>query len=198
MSGSDQPQRQVVRLHGRTHPEGGSDPIPGFSRQIRFATLKTFGAQSVTGTVYIDMEDGVSGIYETSDDTIFQNAQNLSIGGSPWGIKCLANGTYIVKENYFVSGGTAGATVTTYHTISGGDTISEYQAGRTGALVGDTWDRGRPGLIHTSFEEWMDATDGSPAPLYVNPYVELGSGAAVSVDVETMAIYLGLFAAGAI
>lgn len=28
MSGSDQPQRQVLRMHGRDHLPGGSDPIP--------------------------------------------------------------------------------------------------------------------------------------------------------------------------
>lgn len=183
--------------HGSRHGSTGSDPIPGIG-QIQFAALKNFSAITVAGDNaihYLSMEDGVTGFFETSDDTVFANAQNTFQTGNPWSIKCLANGTYIVKQNYFVRSGTAGAQVTTYHTFNGGNTQSVFQAGRTAALIGDTWDVGSSD-VHTFFEEWVDATDGSPAPVFVSPYVQLASGSNVTVNAETMVIYLGPYAGG--
>jgi hypothetical protein len=141
------------------------------------------------------MEDGSTGFFETSDSSVFENAQNAGITGSPWGIKCLLDGTYIVKENYFVVGGTATVKVNCYHTFTGGSFVSTYQEGRTAALIGDVWDQGNTGAVHISFEEWVDSTTGN-APIYINPYSLLVSGTSVTVDVQTMVIYLGPYAGG--
>jgi hypothetical protein len=141
------------------------------------------------------MEDGVSGHFETSDATVFENAQGSGISGDPWGIKCLLNGTYLVGENYRIGGGTGGAIFATYHTFTGGNTLSVYQPGRTGALVGDVWDGGA-GTVHTFFSELTDATSGSPAPIYITPWASLNSGASITVTVQTFVQYLGPYAGG--
>jgi hypothetical protein len=146
--------------------------------------------------MYISMQDGSSGaLFETSDATVFENAQGSGISGDPWGIKCLLNGTYLIGENYFVGGGTAGAIFATYHTLSGGNTVSVWQPGRTGATIGDTWDGGSP-RVHTFFSELSDATDSNPAPLWIIPYASLQSGADITVKVQTFVQYLGPYAGG--
>jgi hypothetical protein len=188
-----QPNRPYLQ-HGSRHGVNGSDPIPS---QIQFAALRLSSVQTVPGDSadhYLDMEDGSTGIFETSDEAIFENDANAGLSGSPYGIKCLANGTYIVKENYFVYGGTVGTHVTCYHTFSGG-TISHFQFGRTAALIGDSWDIGSS-AVHVSFEEWNDATVSFPAPFFVNPYVVLASGVDVTVDAQTMVVYLSSYAGG--
>jgi hypothetical protein len=165
---------------------------------MAWASLRISNPQTITNTglsQYFSMEDGVTGHFETSDATVFANAQGSGISGDPWGIKCLFNGTYLVGENYFVAGGTAGARVVTYHTLTGGDTVSVYQPGRTGALVGDTFDAQWSG-IHTSFQELSDAKISNPAPIWINPYAELHSGSSVTATVQTFVQYLGPYAAG--
>ncbi len=185
--------------HGSRHGVHGSDPIPDIG-QIRFATMRTNSAFTITADNnphYPYGSDGTIVHFETSDDTVFTAAATSAISGTTWGIKCLENGTYIIRENYRIHGGTAAVIGLGYHSIVGGNTISFYQAGRTGASLQDGWDKGQASTItHISFEEWTDATDGNPAPIYVVPYLQIASGTNPTVDVETMVIYLGPYAGG--
>jgi hypothetical protein len=144
------------------------------------------------------MQGGSGGsVFGTSDSTVFENAQGSGLSGDPWGIKCLLNGTYIVGENYAIGSGTVGKSVATYHTFTGGNTFSFYQPGRTGALIGDTWDGGTPSLVHTFFWELADATLTNAAPIWINPYATLESGSAdIAVKVQTFVQYLGPYANG--
>jgi hypothetical protein len=193
---SDRPYLQ----HGIRHGVNGTDPIPNLG-QVPFAALhnnQSTGTTITSGStaVYISMEGGSGGsVFETSDTTVFSNAQGSGLPGDPWGIKCLQNGTYLVSENYFVSGGTGGVTINTYHTLTGGNTVCFYQPGRTHALVGDTWDVAAPG-VHLFFSELSDATDANPAPIYINPYAEVASGSSVTVKMQTFVRYLGPYAGG--
>ncbi len=183
--------------HGRRHGPFGSDPIPGIG-QVPFASLKNTSATTVTNSgvpTYISMQDGVGAKFETSDADVFENSQNTGETGNPWGIKCLLNGTYKVSEDYYINGGTVGAIFATYHTIDGGNTFSNTMAGRTGALIGDSWDHGA-GLPHTFFWELTDATDANPAPIYINPFATLNSGSNITVSVQTVVVYLGPYAGG--
>ncbi len=184
--------------HGRRHGAFGSDPIPGIG-QVPFASLRTTSRATITvggGTAeYISMHGGSNALFETSDADIFENALGIGSATAAYGIKCLNNGTYRIGENYFVSGGTGGATFSTYHTLQGGNVVSDYQPGRTGALIGDSWDAGAAG-VHTFFWELCDATDGNPAPVYINPYTILGTGTSVTVACETFVEYLGPYAGG--
>lgn len=178
--------------HGRRHHTTGSDPIPGFG-QVLFASLRISTPATVPGDAanhYIDMQDGVTGHFATSDANIFENAANTDLSGDPYGIECHAEGTYIIRENYFVSGGTGGVQVITYHVVSDG-IGSTFQFGRTGALVGDTWDAGSSD-VHTSFEEWTSAVD-TDTPFFINPYLVVASGSDVTVNVQTMVIFLGAY-----
>jgi hypothetical protein len=193
---SDRPYLQ----HGSRHGANGTDPIPGIG-QVPFASLTNGGTpQTVTGAgtnQFLSMEGGTAGaLFETSDSAVFSNANGSGQSGDPWGIKCLLNGTYIVSENYFVTGGTAGVAFTTYHSLIGGNTVSFYQPGRTGAVVGDTWDGGAPGKVHTFFWELGDATAGNPAPMWILPYANLASGSSITVAVQTFVQYLGPYAGG--
>ncbi len=181
--------------HGRRHVVTGSDPIPGLG-QIAFAAMHTLSPFTVTADNAFHYPYGTDGtivVYETSDDTIFAQAATSAIIGSPlWGIDCLAAGTYIVKENYFYHDGTASVIATGYHTLSGTGTVSNYQNGRTGALLQDGWDQGQASNVtHISFEEWCDV---DPAPTYVVPYCQVASGSNPTVAVQTMVIYLGPYA----
>ncbi len=185
--------------HGSRHLATGSDPIPGIG-QIPFASLRTNSGATITmgGTIeYISMHGGTNASFETSDSDTFVNALGTGAATAAYGIKCLENGTYMITENYFVLGGTGGATFSTYHTINGGDVISSWQPGRTGALVGDKWDAGS-GSVHTFFSELVDATDAAPAPVYINPYASLATGSSVVVSAEMFVMYLGPYAGGSI
>lgn len=170
--------------------------------QVPYAALRLQSAQSIPGTnviTYISMQDGLTGAFETSDATVFANA-TFTIGGSPqWCVKCLKNGTYLIRENCFVTPGTgtSGANLIFYHALQGGNIVSDYQSGRTGAHIANPWDQGQTNT-HLTFSEWSNATSLNPAPIYVIPYCQLASGSSCTVRVQTMVMYLGGFAGSAL
>lgn len=218
-AGSFVPCLQIVSDSGHTvgsYPcastvaAGGSADVTWFPRvagssaqavfQAPFAALRISAAQTVTGANTIQHLD-MDGSFETSDTSVFAQAPVPTIFGTPNGLECIVNGTYLIWINYLTFGGTAGSTLTTYFTGIHGD-LSVWQAGRSGALIGDTWDAGAPSdggsppYVHTSFAFLYGLRKGAlaPAPGYISPYGRLSAGADVTIDAQMWAFYLGPFA----
>jgi hypothetical protein len=118
---------------------------------------------SGAGSVYFSVQDtGGTARFETSDATIFANASTTLFTGSPvYGIQINAPGTYMVQGAFFwLVQGTTGRGVNGYYSASKGSAPSIFQAGRTGTLTGDAWDKSgpAPGLPHLSFYEFFSVS----------------------------------------
>lgn len=182
--------------HGRRHAQTGSDPIPGLG-QVPFAVAYT-DPYPVTITAdaadhAVSIQDGSGGEFDASDDNTFANG-HADVGlGDQYGIECLANGTYMVSMNVWWSGGVPGVLAVASYATSGGNFRSFWQSGRTGLLLGDTWDA-NDSRSHQSFTELYNTSDANPAPILILPYANVAAGTDPTVEVELVVLYLGPYA----
>jgi hypothetical protein len=183
--------------HGRRHGPQGSDPIPGIG-QVPFAAIQN--ASSAPSPTRRDANStsrwrmARRALFETSDATVFENAQGSGISGDPWGIKCLAERHVHLKENYFVGGGTA-ASISPPTTPSPAATRSAST--RPAAPRAQSATHGTGGQHGTYvLREWTDATDSNPAPIWINPYASARLRSDITVKCRRSCIYLGPYAGG--
>ncbi len=179
--------------HARRHGPEGSDPIP----EMAVASLRSFGSISVAGDNaqhYLSLQDGSGALFQTNDSDTFANASTTSFSGSPvYGLQILKAGIYRVEWNASVaSGGTAGANLTVYWSAfsPGSAFLSDFQQGRTGALIGDTWDLGR--TTHLFWTEYHSFADNG-VPAYTAPWAQLASGSSITLDIEMFATRVNSF-----
>lgn len=108
MSGSDQPQRQVLRLHGRDHLPGGSDPIPGLKPSpLEFmVAYGNIDPGSGATPAYIDLTT-----WSTSSEDVF--TLEFGTGGlsAIHGVAIHEEGVYRVWSNWTVDSATAADTI---------------------------------------------------------------------------------------
>lgn len=104
MSGSDQPQRQVLRLHGRDHLDpGGSDPIPGMGLRNDWVLAQVALGTVATGTsVNGDM---AGSIVEQTDDDQSVYAEGTGVITT---IDFLRIGSYLVRARFTFPEGETG------------------------------------------------------------------------------------------
>lgn len=180
--------------HGTRHLKHGSDPIPGIG-DLPVATLRTTAAATIVADNadhYVSLEDGVSGSFQTSDDTVFANNSTTLFTGSPvFGVEVLQPGLYQYQWNSSKqSGGTVGAGITVYWSSSGGATLSSLQQGRTATLVGDAWDTASN--THISWTEYQAFGDAD-VPGVAAPYARVASGSNVTLNIDLIVIRVTSF-----
>jgi hypothetical protein len=181
--------------HGRRHSPTGSDPIPGLGgSQIAFASLWGTSSPVITSGSQqgLDLEDGVSAVFETSDSSIFSNG-SIDIGfGTQHGIEISQPGSYMAMGDYVVDGGTAGVYAQVINYIYGATSVSNFLFGRTAVTMPDEWDADLEN--HISFIQNFDLTSGGP--VFVLPIVDIASGASVSIQPQMFVWCLGSYAGG--
>jgi hypothetical protein len=93
VSGQDQPQRQVLRIHGRDHLRGGSDPIPGLDvhRIVRGSVFDDADIEDAGSGDWTVASTG-TGLYTITFDPVFASVptvvfsatnNNAAHGGAP-------------------------------------------------------------------------------------------------------------------
>ncbi len=174
--------------HGRRHLPFplGSDPIPGIG-ELAVAAMRTTSDITVAGDNAqhdLSIRDGFSAHFQTSDDTVFANADD----GNGYGIQVLLPGLYRWEWNIFASGGTAGAKLITYWISTGTATLSDFQQGRTGALIGDTWDEG-VSPVHLFWTNYVAVTAAGVG----SPTATLASGADVHLGIQAFVTRMNSF-----
>ncbi len=163
--------------HGSRHTRTGSDPIPGVG-ELAVAAMRTTSNITVPGDNAqhdLSIRDGFSAHFQTNDASVFANADD----GNGYGIQVLLTGLYKWEWNVFASGGTAGAQLITYWISTGTAILSDFQQGRTGALIGDTWDEGVSPL-HLFWTNYVDVQVGGVG----SPIATLASGADVALGIQ--------------